>query len=436
MLPTDSALVELIVFHDRDFGSLLHDGDAGWRAPRLLAFVIPCARTAAPIAMIDLGETATLTRLVGDAMASHGVAPVRDINAGSTPSSMDATALRERVWEPIVQALGDATQIFVSPDGDLVRVPFGILPDRDRGDGFLLDRYTFVYLSAGRDVLRLGQRGARSAGPPLVIGDPDFDAWGSPAARLGGDRFPRLKATAEEARFVGRTLGVTPALGADALERAFKAARLPRVIHLATHAFFTPLGSARLPVLPTPTDDGLEPRYLVRPNIQNPLLRSGIAFAGANSWLAGGELPEEAEDGLLYAEDVTGLDLTETELVVLSACKTALGEIDPSEGVFGLQRVFALAGARTMVMSLWSVPDQETHQLMVAFYRGLAAGLGCAGALRAAQLELRASGRGVAYWGAFICQGDPGPISFAAMVHPDRQELAWPASSADLDPRR
>ena len=90
-------------------------------------------------------------------------------------------------------------------------------------------------------------------------------------------------------------------------------------------------------------------------SIENPLLRSGLALAGANTWAKGGSLPQEAEDGILTAEDVTGMDLSDTYLVVLSACDTGLGDILTSEGVFGLRRSFVLAGASTLIMSYWRV---------------------------------------------------------------------------------
>jgi CHAT domain-containing protein len=111
------------------------------------------------------------------------------------------------------------------------------------------------------------------------------------------------------------------------------------------------------------------------------------------------------EDGLLTAEDVAGMNLLETELVTLSACETALGSVRVGEGVFGLRRAFVLAGARTVVMSLWTVSDQATAALMEDFYRRMAGGQPPGAALRAAQLSLMKPYPDPRDWGAFICQG-------------------------------
>ena len=153
--------------------------------------------------------------------------------------------------------------------------------------------------------------------------------------------------------------------------------------------------------------------WLMGQHLENPLLRSGLALAGANTWNRGETLPPEAEDGLLTAEDVSGMDLLDTELVVLSACDTGLGEVQVGEGVFGLRRTFMLAGARTLVMSLWKVPDQQTQELMADFYRLLLSGHPRAEALREAQLALKAKYPHPRFWGAFICQGNPGPLQRA-----------------------
>jgi len=200
----------------------------------------------------------------------------------------------------------------------------------------------------------------------------------------------------------------------EVLDARLKRYQSPRILHLSTHGFFLE-DQQRDPNKDrldfghkSFSERGMERLFARR--FENPLLRSGLALAGVNTWLAKGELMEEAEDGLLTAEDVSGLDLLDTELVVLSACNTGLGEVHVGEGVFGLQRAFVLAGAKTLVMSLWEVPDEQTCELMEDFYRRLLAGEPRADALRAAQLAIKAKHPEPLYWGAFICQGNPGPL--------------------------
>jgi hypothetical protein len=185
------------------------------------------------------------------------------------------------------------------------------------------------------------------------------------------------------------------------------------------------------------------------PHPEDPMLRSALAFAGANTWLQGKTLPNEAGKGLVFAQDVAALDLWATELAVLSACNTAMGDIKIGEGVFGLRRAFAVAGAKTLVMSLWSVPDRATALLMERFFTNLHQGLGRADALQDAQnyirtitvkeLQQSSLGRSVLeelerllpqdyhfcqddrplehphFWGAWVCQGDT-----TAMVKSER----------------
>src|SRR5262249_32897577 len=156
---------------------------------------------------------------------------------------------------------------------------------------------------------------------------------------------------------------IEPWLDVTALEGRLKArCHSPRILHLATHGFFLPdqkyqLGRQGFAVGWADDPNDGEGR-LSGPLMENPMLRSGLALAGANTWLKAGNLPDEAEDGLLTAEEVTGLDLLNTELVVLSACETGLGQVRFGEGVIGLRRAVVLAGAKTLVMSLWKVPDE------------------------------------------------------------------------------
>jgi CHAT domain-containing protein len=311
----------------------------------------------------------------------------------------------------------------LAPDGDLTRLPFEVLP-LETG-GHLIDTYHISYLSVGRDVLRRRATGGRPSSDPLVIADPDYDlGWDPVGSSSAGDpegagaatralpMFHRLTGTAEEGRQVAERLGVEPLLGTAALEHTIKQHSSPRIMHIATHGFFLSApdpvengGRAAGESFPT----GATGRLADLARLENPLLRSGLVLAGANTWLVGLPLPPAAEDGLLTADDVTGLDLLSTELVVLSACETGLGEIATGEGVFGLRRAFMLAGAETLVMTLWKVPDLLTRELMVGFYRRVLAGRRHAAALRDAQRALKTRFPDPLYWGAFICQSHLSP---------------------------
>ena len=226
--------------------------------------------------------------------------------------------------------------------------------------------------------------------------------------------FGRLPGTLIEGERIAAMLGVEPWIEGSALEARLKACRSPRILHLATHGFFL-ADQKRDPneeqrgLGALSWEAGSLDRFSGR-SFENPLLRSGLALAGVNTWLQNGPLPAEAEDGVLTAEDVTSLDLLDTELVVLSACETGLGDVRVGEGVFGLRRACVLAGAKTLVMSLWKVPDEQTQELMEDFYRRVLSGEPRAAALRQAQLAMQAKYPDPLYWGAFICQGDPGPL--------------------------
>jgi CHAT domain-containing protein len=205
----------------------------------------------------------------------------------------------------------------------------------------------------------------------VVIADPDYGT---------GDSFTPLPGTRLEGEGVAALLKASPWLGVNASRSRLLTVRSPIILHIATHGFF----------LET-SDDG-----------QDALERSGLALAGAN----------ESTDGLFTAADVALLTLSATELVVLSACETGIGTLLPGEGVFGLRRSFALAGVRTLVMSLWSVPDEITMDLILRFYRFLAAGHARNDALREAQLEIRREHPDPTNWGGFICQGDGAGLKF------------------------
>jgi CHAT domain-containing protein len=199
-------------------------------------------------------------------------------------------------------------------------------------------------------------------------------------------------------------------VGPEALEEVLKAMPAPRVLHLATHGFFLDHEPAAAPE----SDEGTGAGWL-RARLKsedNPLLRAGIVLAGAN--LTGDKSAKiQAEDGWVTAEEIALLDLRGTELVVLSACQSGLGDVKSGEGVYGLRRAFMYAGVRTMVTSLFEVPDRETRELMKRFYRELGAGKDKLAALHTAQRDLmreRFERQGTShpfFWASFVLVGDP-----------------------------
>jgi CHAT domain-containing protein len=213
-------------------------------------------------------------------------------------------------------------------------------------------------------------------------------------------------------------------LGRDATERAFKQlAPGQSVLHIGTHGFF--LGNTCASVLDgtravggltagsATTKAALSPSAGNRrttPGPENPLVLSGLAFAGANRRVSAG--PDE-DDGILTGEEVAALNLEGVGWAVLSACDTGLGEVRAGEGVLGLRRAFQIAGARSVIMSLWTVEDRATNAWMRALYEGrLVHKLETADAVHRASLTVlqqrRASGQSAHpfYWAAFVAAGD------------------------------
>jgi CHAT domain-containing protein len=302
--------------------------------------------------------------------------------------------------QPVRAHLGTATELYLSPDGMLNLVPFAALVDeRDR---YLVETFTFNYLSSGRDLARTPSVVDTPLGAPVVIADPAFDGGGAalpstpePDASVSsraavGRRFEPLPGTAAEAQAIRRSFSDTVVYtGARATETLMKAVSVPRILHIATHGFFL-------------ADQDLSAADDPAANVEDPMLRSGLVFASVNSRQSG------LDDGILTALEAASLDLSGTKLVVLSACETGVGDVRTGEGVFGLRRAFTAAGAETLVMSLWQVDDEATAQLMAEFYRRLARGEGRGDALRQAALTLLndPARRHPFYWAAFIASGE------------------------------
>ncbi|MFL5587294.1 MAG: tetratricopeptide repeat protein [Ktedonobacteraceae bacterium] len=439
-LPLGTVLVEFVHFDTFDFQAVPARGETRWKLAHYVAFVLHAGEPES-VQFIDLGEADPIDQEIGAFRASiigefessnlRHLKPL-PLQPGQKTYGSQGIALRKTLFDPLLRAFDGRTQLFLAPDGDLTWLPFEVLPTDD--GHHLIDEYQISYLSTGRDALRFGATSTGQPAPPLVVADPDFDLTNEGAIapkkvigegrRLSRDldrsmlNFGRLAGTQIEGEQIAFLLSVHPWLQENALEGYLKECTSPCILHIATHGFFL-ADQQRDPeeMLDRETRVALDDvsgrlKQLSGQRLENPLLRSGLALAGVNTWNRGGLLPPEAEDGLLTAEDVTGLDLLATELVVLSACETGLGEVHIGEGVFGLRRAFMLAGAKTLVMSLWKVPDQQTQELMVDFYQRILAGQPRANALREARIALKAKYPHPYHWGAFICQGDPGPLSW------------------------
>jgi len=305
----------------------------------------------------------------------------------STRGETDEAALRqsiralcEQVWAPIEAVLPPKTSsVIISPDGQLSFVSFATLLRPN--DQFLGEKYSIRYVASGRDLLKTNK--ASNDPATVVYANPDFGTTAQPRAPSAADPALRdlemrdlrglslqpLPGTESEAKALEKRSGgrsIKTFLGTEATEEHLRGTNSPRILHLATHGFFLP--EAASPSAPASTRAASE---TVKLRITNPMHRSGLALAGAQTTLdawSRGEVPPAQNDGILTAEEVGALKLDGTWLVVLSACDTGSGEARAGEGVMGLRRGFVQAGAQNLLMTLWPISDQTTVQIMLDFY--------------------------------------------------------------------
>jgi CHAT domain-containing protein/Tfp pilus assembly protein PilF len=409
-LPTGAILVEMVRAKDYDFKT------TKWGVSRYLAFVLSPGK-GSDVSLVDLGDADSIDQKAAAFKKSLG-------NSKTMPNILakQSNDLYRLIFAPLQSALGASRQIFLSPDGSLNLIPFEVLRD-DKGR-YLIETHTFHYVSAGRDIAGYGmikEKGQKT----ILMGDPDFDLAAKqttgekPLTRsrnMQGVSFSRLPGTKEEVEAIAGILGRSASdtyTGVNARESVLMQGKSPRILHLATHGFFlsdqdwSSMIDEKSRGISIISKDKLPPKKPVR--IENPFLRAGLALAGANRSLA----QEGVTDGILTAEKILGLNLRGTDMVVLSACETGAGDVKNGEGVFGLRRAFTQAGAKSLVMSLWEVPDKETKELMVSFYQNLKSGkMNRAAALRQAALKQRETVKArygsdnPYYWGAFVFLGE------------------------------
>jgi CHAT domain-containing protein/Tfp pilus assembly protein PilF len=365
LVPQNAALIHLVRY-------LPHNSTGGasnrFGLPRYTAAIL---RSTGDPHWIDLGTATEIEQNIQKFRAY--------LQDGSNTSNRQrqqlARTLHTQLIQPLRQHLGDAKHLLLSPDAALNLIPFEALQDTD--NKYLIEQYTFSYLTSGRDLLRF-PAAPPSRQAPVVFSEIDYQ-----------DNFSPLATQAETNQI--QTIFPNAQIIRDraATKTALQQVQAPQILHLATHGFFKPV----------PKD--------TTANLDNPLTRSGIVLAGANS---------RSGAGILTGLEASALDLYGTQLVVLSACETGLGDISAGEGIYGLRRALLIAGSQSQVLSLWKVGDAATVELMKLFYQNLKAGMGRHQALRDAQLKLlqHPNYQNPHNWAAFIPSGNWEPLSKAS----------------------
>lgn len=297
-------------------------------------------------------------------------------------------------WAPLEKWLKGKTRIYFSADGVYHKVNVNTLRDPSSRK-FLLEKYDIVYLLNPIQFLENKTPLSRARRDAVLMGDPVFDVdVTSPRERsVEFTHFAGLPGTHEELRAIDKLLKkhswkTSLYLKGAATESNLKDVKSPAILHLASHGFF----SSDVVSLNTEAKKEF-------------LFHSGIVLSGANKSISTGSTAFH-NDGIVTAFEVMNLDLTGTQLVVLSACETGLGKIENGEGVFGLQRSFMQAGARNVLISLWKVDDEATRDLMIKFYEHLALGDSMHDSLRKAQAEQAKILPNPSLWGGFVLVGN------------------------------
>ena len=336
-------------------------------------------------------------------------------------------SLYNYIWKPIEKEILGANTIYYSPSGLLHKISFNSIPVNDslslidlynlrqmtstalvitKKDSFMLSEEYKALLYGGIfydiDSTSMGfSAGKYKVHGDFFIHDRSFEVTDS---IRGGGTWAYLDGTLKEVNiidsmFVGNKVETKMFSRSDAVEESFRYSvdYHPEIIHIATHGFF-------LPEPPPPPRDTLNPfayDQKSQVNTDETMLRSGLLFAGANSTWQGKKPGIGLDDGILTAYEISRLNLSRTKLVVLSACETGLGEVKGSEGVFGLQRAFKLAGVEFIIMSLWQIPDEQTVELMRLFYSAWLGGKDIRDAFHYAQQEMNKEYEPY-FWAAFV----------------------------------
>lgn len=302
-------------------------------------------------------------------------------------------------WEPIEKEVGTYTTLYISPDGVYNQINLEAIPTPD--GKFVIDNSNIVLVSNTKDLFIRKQKGkatgvSSTANSATMFGNPNFYVSSSVDRTIS-----QLPGTDKEVRgldelFKKEGLKTSVYLEDDATEEHVKQVDSPSVLHIATHGFITP------EIDPSALDQLTESEAQLS---ENPLNKTGLLLRGAGDVFAKTKFNYNLESGVLTAAEAMNLSLDKTDLVVLSACETGLGDVHMGEGVYGLQRAFLVAGAKVLIISMFKVDDEATQELVDNFYRKWRTTKNMRQSFIEAKKELRVKFPEPIYWGAFMMIG-------------------------------
>jgi CHAT domain-containing protein len=299
-------------------------------------------------------------------------------------------------WEPIQKEIGQYTTIFLSPDGVYNQLNLEAIPTPD--GKYVIDNSNIVMVSNTKDLYlrKIKTKQTTSSNNATMFGNPTFYMTAS-----ASNNIPSLPGTEKEVSQLQELLKqkgwkTDEYMDNSASEERVKELNSPKIFHIATHGFYTPSSDDQSVSELTENEAGLT---------ENPLMKTGLLLKGAGDVLDKTKYNYNMESGILTAYEAMSLNLDGTDLVVLSACETGLGEIANGEGVYGLQRAFLVAGAKTLIMSMFKVDDEATQKLILNFYRKWLTTNNLRQSFIDAKKELRVEYPEPIFWGAFMMIG-------------------------------
>jgi len=360
--------------------------------PKYLAMIL---KPSGEIEVINLGSADII-----DSKIKNSLLATESIDPNAEEYWRDLSNI---IISPLEEIIREYKTIIISPDGELNRVAFAAL-NAPKSNKLFSEKFELHFVTTGREIIEINKNNKKQNKSSLVIANPKFTLKKKITNKINEESYfdknrqkraidlnktdwEELPATEKEGNTIAKLIKAKLLTKEDATALAVKNNPKPKILHIASHSFF------------------------LKDQDKNPLLRSGIVLAGANN-----KFDDAIDNGYLTALEVSRLDWEDTELVVISGCESGLGSIKSGEGVYGLKRAIAVAGARSSLLSLWEVDDKATAEFMESFYKKIIKGIGRAEALSNVQSEFRnhstAAWNHPYYWAGFQLNGDPGPINW------------------------